>query len=55
MFGNDAANNGYLAADPSTGAPFTITSVQPVANSAGLCDLQTNILIPARDPTYLRL
>ena len=25
MFGNDARNNGYLAAHPSTVAPFTIT------------------------------
>ena len=52
MFGSDAANNGYLAADPSTGAPFTITDVQPVANSAGLYDFQTSLPLPARNPTY---
>jgi hypothetical protein len=50
MFGNDARNNGYLTAHPSTGAPFTITNLQPVANSAGLYDFQTSIPTPARDP-----
>ena len=48
MFGNDARNNGYLAGHPSTGAPFIITNLQPVANSGGLYDFQTNIPIPAR-------
>ena len=52
MFGNDASNNGYLAGNPSSGAPFTITNIQPVANSAGLYDFQTNIPIPAADPTF---
>ncbi len=52
MFGNDASNNGYLAGNPSSGAPFTITNFQPVANSAGLYDFQTNIPIPAADPTF---
>ncbi len=52
MFGNDARNNGYLAGHPSTGAPFIITNLQPVANSGGLYDLQTNIPIPAADPTF---
>ncbi len=52
MFGNDARNNGFLAAHPSSGAPFTITNVQPVANSAGLYDFQTNIPIPAADPVF---
>ncbi len=52
MFGNDARDNGYLAANPSTGAPFTITNIQPVANSAGLYDFQTSIAVPARDPTF---
>ncbi len=52
MYGNDASNNGYLAANPSTGAPFTITNIQPVANSAGLYDFQTSIPVPARDPTF---
>ena len=52
MFGNDARNNGYLAANPSTGAPFIITNIQPVANSAGLYDFQTNIPIPAVDRTF---
>ena len=47
MFGNDARNNGYLAANPATGSPFVITNIQPVANSAGLYDFQTNIPIPA--------
>ena len=51
MFGNDANNNGYLAGHPSTGAPFTITKLEPVVNSAGLYDLQTNIPIPTADPT----
>jgi large repetitive protein len=51
MFGNDARNNGYLAGHPSSGAPFTITKLQPVVNSAGLYDLQTNIPIPAADLT----
>ena len=50
MFGNDARNNGYLAGHPSSGAPFTITNLQPVANSAGLYDFQTSIPIPAADP-----
>src|SRR5208337_5243104 len=52
MFGNDAPNNGYLAGNPSSGAPFTITNIQPVANSGGLYDFQTNIPIPAADPTF---
>jgi hypothetical protein len=52
MFGNDARNNGYLAGHPLTGAPFVITNLQPVANSAGLYDIQTNIPIPASDPTF---
>ena len=52
MFGNDASNNGYLAGNPSTGAPFTITNIQPVANSAGLYDFLTNLPIPAADPTF---
>ena len=52
MFGADARNNGYLAANPSTGAPFTITNVQPVANTAGLYDFQTNLPIPAADPSF---
>ena len=52
MFGNDASNNGYLAGNPSSGAPFTITNIQPVANSAGLYDFLTNIPIPAADPTF---
>ena len=52
MFGNDASNNGYLAGNPSSGAPFTIINIQPVANSAGLYDFQTNIPIPAADPTF---
>ena len=52
MFGNDASNNGYLAGNPSSGAPFTITNIQPVANSGGLYDFQTNIPIPAADPTF---
>jgi hypothetical protein len=52
MFGNDASNNGYLAAHPSSGAPFTITNLQAVAKSAGLYDLQTNIPVPAADPTF---
>src|SRR5271163_1148435 len=47
MFGNDARNNGYLAGHPATGAPFVITNLQPVANSGGLFDFQTNIPIPA--------
>ena len=51
MYGNDARNNGYLAANPATGAPFTITKMQPVASSAGLYDFQTSIPIPAVDPT----
>ena len=51
MYGNDARNNGYLAAHPSTGAPFTITDLQPVANSAGLYDFKTSIPIPAASPT----
>ena len=52
MFGNDASNNGYLAGHPSSGAPFTITNIQPVANSAGLYDFQTNIPIPTADPVF---
>ena len=52
MFGNDASNNGYLAGNPSSGAPFTITNIQPVANSAGLYDFLTNLPIPAADPTF---
>ncbi len=52
MFGNDASNNGYLAANPTNGAPFTITNIQPVANSAGLYDFQTSIPTPASDPTF---
>ena len=52
MFGNDASNNGYLAGNPSSGAPFTITNIQSVANSAGLYDFLTNIPIPAADPTF---
>ena len=52
MFGNDASNNGYLPGNPSTGAPFFITNLQAVANSAGLYDFQTNIPIPALDPTF---
>ena len=52
MFGNDASNNGYLAGNPSTGTPFTITNIQPVANSAGLYDFLTNLPIPAADPTF---
>ncbi len=52
MFGNDAMHNGYLAGHPLTGAPFTITNLQPVANSAGLYDLQTSLPIPAADPTF---
>ena len=47
MFGNDASNNGYLAGNPSSGAPFTIINIRPVANSGGLYDFQTNIPIPA--------
>ena len=50
MYGNDAQNNGYLAALPSSGAPFTIAGIQPVSSSAGLYDFQTNIPIPASDP-----
>src|SRR3984957_5932198 len=52
MFGNDASNNGSLPGNPSTGAPFFITNLQAVANSAGLFDFQTNIPIPALDPTF---
>ena len=52
MFGNDARNNGYLAGHPLTGAPFMITNLQPVANSAGLYDFQTNIAIPASDRAF---
>jgi large repetitive protein len=52
MYGNDASNNGYLAADPTSGAPFTITKVQPVVGSAGLYDFQTSIPIPSVNPTY---
>ena len=45
MFGNDARNNGYLAANPSTGASFIITNIQPVANSAGLYDLDRKSVV----------
>jgi hypothetical protein len=52
MFGNDARNNGYLAGHPTSGAPFLITNIQPVANSGGLYDFQTNIPIPRIDLTF---
>ena len=39
-------------ATPPVAHPFTITNIQPVANSAGLYDFQTNIPIPAADPTF---
>ena len=52
MFGNDASNNGYLAGNPSSGAPFTIINIRPVANSGGLYDFLTNLPIPAADPTF---
>ena len=52
MFGNDARNNGYLAAHPTNGAPFAITNVQPVADSSGNYDFQTNIPIPAVDAAF---
>src|SRR5262249_10250770 len=52
MSGNDARNNGFLAAHPSTGARFTITNIQPVANSQGLYDFQTSIPNPNADPAF---
>ena len=53
MFGNDASNNGYLAANPSSGAP--LHDHQHPARAPippDLYDFQTNIPIPAADPTF---
>src|SRR5437762_904675 len=52
MYGNDARHNGYLTTNPATGSPFVVTRFQPVPNSAGLYDFQTNIPIAASDPTF---
>lgn len=48
MYGNDAANNGYLAANPVNGSRFFVTAFQQVAGS-NLFDFRTNI--PLNDPS----
>ena len=45
MYGNDARNNGYLAAHPSSGAPFIISKFQPVANSGGLAGKRNTVCV----------
>src|ERR1700678_2834032 len=47
MFGNDAFNNGYLTANPVTGASLLINNIQPSPNVAGAYDVLTYLPLPS--------